>query len=468
MPAFTYFSRTRAAIMAGWVVCMTCAQAAPVVAEAPRVVALPPAADGPAALPPTGTLERPVEIRARLISGAAFVAKVTSWSMDGISGSFGTHAWSDLVAADMRRVFMQFMDRKSPEQWIRLGELLAGARDGVQFVDDAFAQAKRLGATPAAIESARTRGQAAFIARKERERMDGERRLQDDALPDDATAKPWPVLTDAEQSNAIDSMRQQAIAAMTVAGVKYESVETDNFLIYGDISRLELQRWARELDGLYTRVCDILAVPKGVKLFWGKAVVLAFDKQDTFRLAEAAIFNHKAPAMLRGVCHMKGPQVFISIYRGNNELEFASTLVHETTHGIIYRYATPIQMPDWANEGFAEWVARACVPRSNVDASRRPQGLAFFRQGGDATKIMALSGKDGTWPGDNAIGYSVGYIMVDLMIADRQQKFGSWVKAIKGGKPWQKALAEDFGVAAPALAQAAAQWYRTNDGAPRR
>ena len=457
MTALAHLPRTLTAIMAVGMLCVVVSQAANG-AQTPA----------PPSAVPAGALERPIEIRARLVSGAAFVGKVSAWSKDGITGSFGNHAWTDLVTADMRRVYMQLMDRKNAEQWTSLGELLASARDGAQFADDAFAQAKRLGATPAAIEDARTRGKAAGIARKERERMDGERRLQDDVLPDDAIAKPWPVLTDAEQNSAIDTMRQQAIAAMTVAGVKYESVETDNFLVFGDISRSELLRWSRELDGVYARVSGILVVPKGVKLFWGKAVVLAFDKQDTFRLAEAAIFNHKAPAMLRGVCHMKGPQLFISIYRGNNELEFASTLVHETTHGIVYRYATPIQMPDWANEGFAECVARECVKNSNVDASRRPQGLAFFRQGGDATKIMALSGKDGTWPGDNAIGYSVGYIMVDLMIADRQQKFGSWVKAIKGGKPWQKALAEDFGVAAPALAASAAQWYRTNDGAPRR
>ena len=81
---------------------------------------------------------------------------------------------------------------------------------------------------------------------------------------------------------------------------------------------------------------------------------------------------------------------------------------------------------------------------------------------------MALSGQDGTWPGDNAIGYSVGYLLVDLMIADRPQKFGAWVKAVKGGKPWQQALAEDFGVDAARLALSASQWYRTNDGAPRR
>jgi hypothetical protein len=108
------------------------------------------------------------------------------------------------------------------------------------------------------------------------------------------------------------------------------------------------------------------------------------------------------------------------------------------------------------------------VNRSPVDANRRPQGLAFFRAGGDATKVMAMDGQKGTWPGDNAIGYSVGYLLVDLMIADRPQKFGMWVKSVKGGAPWQKALAEDFGVAPAMLSQSASQWYRTNDGTPRR
>jgi hypothetical protein len=134
---------------------------------------------------------------------------------------------------------------------------------------------------------------------------------------------------------------------------------------------------------------------------------------------------------------------------------------------MVHRFCTPVPLPDWANEGFAEWVARTCVPRGRVDAMRRPQGLAFFRQGGDATRIMAMSGKEGTWPGDNAIGYSVGYLLVDLMIADRPQKFGAWVKAVKGGAAWQKALVDDFGVDPARLAQSASQWYRTNDGTPR-
>ena len=53
------------------------------------------------------------------------------------------------------------------------------------------------------------------------------------------------------------------------------------------------------------------------------------------------------------------------------------------------------------------------------------------------------------------------------MIADRPQKFGAWVKAVKGGAAWQKALVDDFGVDPARLAQSASQWYRTNDGTPR-
>lgn len=414
------------------------------------------------------TLERPVEVRARLASGGNVAGRLTAWSADGITGSFGEHAWLELVAPDLRRLYVQLMDRRSSEQWMRLGELLGAAKGGAQLAADAFAQARRLGATEEALAAARARSAAAATAREERERMEAERRLQDAVLPDDASAAPWPVLTDAERTAATARMREEAAAALEVAGIRCEPVETEFFVLCGDLPRADLQRWARDLDAMYARVAETLGIPKGVNLFWGKAVVLAFERQDTFRLAEAAVFRHKAPASLRGVCHMRGPQAFISIYRGNDELEFAGTLVHETTHAIVHRYATPVRLPEWANEGFAEWVARTCVPRSRVDASRRPQGLAFFRQGGDPGKVMAMDGQDGSWPGDNAIGYSVGYLLVDLMIADRPARFGAWVKAVKGGKPWQQALAEDFGVDAPRLGQSAVQWYRTNDGPPRR
>jgi len=414
------------------------------------------------------TLARPIEVRAKLVSGATFSGQLRSWSDDAIEGSFGRHAWLDLVGPDVRRLYMQVMDKADASQWLRLGELLASSNGGERFAAEAFGQARRRGTSDADIDAARTRARGAAAAREERERMERERRLQDAVLPDDATATPWPVLSDAQRAEAVQAMRAEAVEALSAVGITCEPVETDRFLLYGDLPRAELERWGRDLDAMYARVADLLAVPKGVNLFWGKAVILAFQRQDTFQVVEAAAFRHKATASLRGVCHQRGPQVFISIWKGNDELEFASTLVHETTHGVVHRYATAARLPEWANEGFAEWVARACVPRSRVDANRRPQGLAFFRAGSDATKVMAMDGRSGTWPGDNAIGYSVGYLLVDLMIAERPKQFAAWVKAVKGGKDWSAALGEEFGMTPAALAQAASGWFRTNDGPPRR
>lgn len=425
-------------------------------------VATPASADG------DRELARPIQVRGRLATGANFTGSLQAWGPEGLRGSFGSHRWDELVAADLKRIYQQVMDRRDAAQWLRLGELLLGVAGGERFADEAFAQAKRLGAAPDAVAAARTRGIGAAAEREERERMDQERRLQDRVLADDATARPWPVLTDAERTKALETMRAEAKSALDAVGISFDPVETDRFIVCGDVPKAQLQRWARDLDTMYARVAEVLDVPKDVNLFWGKAVILAFRTQDTFQVVEAAAFRHKAAASLRGICHQRGPQVYISVYLGNDELDFASTLVHEATHGVVHRWVTAARLPEWANEGFAEWVARACVPRSPVDANRRPQGLAFFRQGGDATKVMALDGAKGTWPGDNAIGYSVGFLLVDLMIAERPRQFAQWVRAVKGGKEWREALAAEFGMTPEALAQAASRWYRTNDGPPRR
>jgi hypothetical protein len=413
------------------------------------------------------TPERPVEVRSRTASGTTFSGTVTSWDRDALSGSFGERRWLELPPAEIRRVFLQLMDKSAAPDWLMLGELLASAEGAARQADDAFAQARRKGATAADVDAARGRAARAAAARRERERMDGERRLQDEALPDGATAEPWPVLTDAERAKAAEAMREEAAAVLATAGIAGRTVETERFVLAGDLPQADLERFAAQLDRMYSRVAGMLAVPEGVNLFWGKAVILCFERQETFRMVEAAAFNHHAPPSLRGICHMRGPKVTISIYRGTDEQEFASTLVHETLHGLMHRYATPVRLPDWANEGFAEWVARECVPGSRVDAVRRPPGLRYLRQGGDAARVLSMDSADGSWPGPDAVGYAVGYLLVDLMIADRPSRFGAWAKAVKGGKPWRQALAEDFGVDADRLAASASQWFKVNDGAPR-
>ena len=125
----------------------------------------------------------------------------------------------------------------------------------------------------------------------------------------------------------------------------------------------------------------------------------------------------------------------------------------------MHRFITPARLPTWANEGFAEYIASRAFPGSPVDGNRRQQGLAYIRQSGDLQRIMKMSYRDGTWPGDQGVGYSVGYLLCDLMIREHPQGFVDWVRAVKAGKNWREALETQFGAHPDKFAAVAYEWY---------
>ena len=129
----------------------------------------------------------------------------------------------------------------------------------------------------------------------------------------------------------------------------------------------------------------------------------------------------------------------------------------------MHRYRTPRRLPTWANEGFAEYLAAVVFTGSPVDQNHRRQAVDYVRRGGDVQSILELTYADGSWPGPEAIGYGVGYLMVGLMIQDRPNRFGDWVKAIKAGKAWTTALEEDFGVPRDRLVETFIRFYQVND-----
>ena len=202
---------------------------------------------------------------------------------------------------------------------------------------------------------------------------------------------------------------------------------------------------------------------KPLNLFWGKASIIICADEDQFRLIEAQAFNQMTPRGVLGLCHCMGPRVFVNTFRDPDDQKFSSVLVHETVHGIMHRFITPARLPTWANEGFAEIVANATVRNSTVDQTRRPQGLDYIRNAGRIDQVMAMNYEDGTWPGENAVGYAVGYLLCDLMLDRNRQGFADWIKAVKAGKDWREAMAAHYGASAEKVADYAADWYRTND-----
>jgi hypothetical protein len=430
-------------------------------------------AQSPPEDPPSRVVEPAVKIAFRLEGAPGMVrGTIELWDANGLQGSFGAHSWDELDLSSLRRVFQRLMDRRNAVDWVLFGELQLRRDDkaALRSAETAFLRAGNLGSdTENIVEAARARVKEHKRARAEADRQRATEQLRE-GLPEGVTwtAAPWPHLTDLEQAAAVATMREETEQLLERAGFPdARPIETEYFLIYSDLPDAETRELVRYLDRMYLDVAELLGLPgtagKPLNLFWGKASIIICADQDQFRLIEAQAFNQMTPKGVLGLCHCMGPRVFVNTFLDPDDLKFSSVLVHETVHGIMHRFITPARLPTWAFEGFAEVVANATVRNSPVDKSRRTQGLHYIRNAGRIDEVMAMNYEDGTWPGENAVGYAVGYLLCDLMLDQNPQGFADWIKAVKAGKNWREAMAAHYGASAEKVAAYAANWYRTND-----
>jgi hypothetical protein len=405
----------------------------------------------------------------RLADGVRVKGELTAWDDDGIDGSFGRRQWTELHHEDIWPLHMKLMDSKAPDAWVDLGRiLLLVSLDqplAAKRSERAFRQAVRLDpATEEAIADARLEVADVKLQREEAAAAAKAERLKT-LSPEGGPWRPrkWPALTPEESADAVQAMRDDATRILERAGMQIAPVETDFFLFYSDMPRRHAQKWVRELDIMYKKLAGQFDLAEGENIFWGKAVIFVFNSRDRFRLVEAESFGHLAPEWADGLCHPLGPKVFVNFYRQPEDERFAAVLVHETVHGFMHRYRTPMRLPIWANEGFADYLASVLFRNSPVDQLRRRTGLRYIRRNGDVNAVLDMSYMDGSWPGPKEIGYSVGYLMVELMIRDRPQEFGAWVDAVKDGKEWEQALIDEFGVTRQQLVDRFVAWYKVND-----
>ena len=409
-------------------------------------------------------LDEPIRIRFRLADGARVQGELKSWHGDGFDGTFGRRRWLDLHPDDLWPMYVRVMNRESAHHWANLGRLMLLTEGQEKNAERAFRQTLRLDENAAPIVEW-ARDSAAEAIRREEELK---REIEEETLKTESPeargwqARPWPVLTEYQQQAALREMRDDATDILDKAGISMTLMESQYFLFYSDMPRLEAAKWARQLDAMYGRMAKIFGLEEGANIFWGKAVIFVFQERDRFRVVEAQAFNYLVPRWVDGVSHFNGPKVFVSFHRKQVDREFAAVLVHETAHGFMHRFTSPARLPVWANEGFAEWLAATTFDGSPVDEFRRWQALEFVRNGGNVNEILGWTYEQG-WPGPDNLGYAVGYLLVWLMIKDQPYKFGNWVKAIKNGEPWEEALAKEFGTARAQLVDVFVRYFKVND-----
>lgn len=423
---------------------------------------------------PRTELAKPTQVKFRLRDGKRMNGKVIAFDGDAFEGTTSGDGalprtkWSDVHMDDLESLAGKILDEKDVDQLILKGELLLSV-GRVKAADAAFDRAERAakalkGAAASDAKSriagARVRGADKLIDAEHDFRITKHAEMSSRIPKIDGGAAPWPVLTREEHEAAVAAMKKRAEEICQVSGMQAIPVETRYFLLYAATKREAVEECARSLDAMYEKVLELFGIPAGLNLFWGKAVILLQPSEEKFRLVEQAAFGAMVPRGVVGLCHQVGPQVYVNIFWTDDQDRFDSTLLHETVHGIVHRYHSPARLPDWANEGLSEYIAAVSFKTSPVDKERRPQALDFIRGGGNVAEVMRYNYRDGSWPGPNAIGYAVGYVIVELMIRQQPDRFGAWLRAIKGGKHWEAALIEDFGYTVDQFGARAVDFYK--------
>ncbi|MCE9620454.1 MAG: hypothetical protein K8R92_11195 [Planctomycetes bacterium] len=420
-----------------------------------------------------GVVEPPLPWKVKLVSGASVKGSISKWDFEGIEGTFGRAAWKDFRPDDANRLCRKLMDWRQGGSYLGLARMLFALEGGDKLAESALRDAIKRDraladdAEALRLEVAQNRRKAVEDRRiaKEKDFQDKTVGAGAPAAGDAAThAKPWSVATDAERAEALAEMKADAERWLKQVNLRYSMVEGDFWVLYADLPLGETRELARRMDAMYQTVAEMFGLPAGLNIFHGKAVVIVSATDGHYRAIEKAAFDMEPPPGAIGLCHMVGPKVVVSAYRSEDANRFMSTLVHEASHGFMHRYGSPMRLPAWADEGYAEYVAAESFPQSTTKGDRTPQGLEWIRAGNnDVQSILRLNYEDGSWPGANAIGYAIGYMTVDFLIHTDGRKFGAWVKDVKAGIPWEEAMQKRFGWNAQQLAQAVKQRYMARD-----
>lgn len=264
--------------------------------------------------------------------------------------------------------------------------------------------------------------------------------------------EPWPELTREEHEAAVAEHRKlmdevsQAMPGMTLH-------ETHEFLFFTNIPADQIAPYTTALDAMHDLMCQMYGIKRGEPVWKGKCLVVAFLEKAEFMRFEQTFLQNADPSGAYGICHPSSDgRVIISCYRGDRPEDFAKMLVHETSHGFIHRYRTPVHPPSWINEGMADWIARRLVPASRSVPLREMRALQTMRQTGSmGGGLFKDRGNIEGWQ------YGIASSLTDFLIRQDGAAYPRFIQGLKEGLTWQESLQEHYQVSPAELIAAYGQ-----------
>lgn len=379
---------------------------------------------------PVGVLVETTD--SRRIGGHVHAYDSRGLEIHDLNGDAHTVAWADIPPAKAYAVYEKLIDRKSAESWHRLSQMMANQSGGGRLAKRALTKAVRLDPHIQA-KMARATDKPTPEAKSADDQSQGPK------VEGKVDAKYWGALTDEQMTEAVEGHKAFARRTEKELNIRLQGFETKYFLFVTDLPPAEADKWAKLLDKMYNKLCDMFDVDRGTNIWRGKCLVFTFADAENYRRFQRTM--HKTdPGWSMGMCHNFGDgAVHIAFYRANDEMAFAKVLVHEATHGFLHRYRTPKHIVSWANEGLAEVVSEQLVPDSRSVAGREKQAIAQMREKQSVGADFFADKQIEPWQ------YGVASLLTKFMISQNRKGYIAFVNAIKDGAEVDDAFTDAYG-----------------------
>jgi len=252
--------------------------------------------------------------------------------------------------------------------------------------------------------------------------------------------EPWPALSAAEHA-AQEAALEALVADAKAAFPALETAETHEFLVATDIPAAQMAPYLANLDAMHDFLCDLYGIPRGEPVWLGKCLVVAFLREEDFLAFETRFFAG-APRGVHGLCHQRDDgRVVMACHRGDDASAFAHMLVHETSHGFNHRWMSPVRLPNWLNEGIAEWVGTQVVPTCRQVPLKEAHALALMKSRRTLGEGFFDPAPDFHIQADQ---YGVASSLVTFLVARDRRQFAAFVRGIKEGLDVEASLRESY------------------------
>ena len=416
-------------------------------------------------------LDPPARLSTVTRDGTRLVGQVTACDDTGVTftssdGKASQIAWDNLRANIVynlhQRILAKAREKTDAPAWMVLGDRLRAMPDGWKWSNYAYGRAAQL--DPSLKDKVRdlinerpsrqdgednsagrnTNNANTRLPSRERQPSAGspERKSAGETRGGGAIAGEvprWPTMTDADHRAALENAKKFAERAYQLVSNSLTASETRYFMFYTDLDADEAARWRSLLDRMYDRMCNMFGVEIGTNIWRGKAAVFVYKNEVDYHKFLDVMFNHQA-ATSAGMCYSRSDgDVTIVFYRQPRDMEFATVLVHESSHGFLHRYRTPVSVQSWANEGLAEWIAADLVPESLYPKMRRSAAKQMLRQ----WKHMGPS----FFSARNIAGnqYGIAFTFTEFLIQADRVKYVNFINGCKAGLDSVVSLERSYG-----------------------